>query len=237
MSTAIYATLTRQHGLMQEMQVVANNLANSSTTGFKSDRAVFAEFITGAGADAPSLSIGGLAGHSFDLQPGPLTFTGGQFDLAIDGEGFFMLQTEAGPRLSRAGHFQLSPEGALVDPAGNALLDAGGGAITLPAGAQRVHVSADGTLSADGAPFAQVGLFVPRGDLQREAGTQFAAPGGFTGSAEARLVQGALENSNVSPVLEFARMVEVQRAYEAGQALMEREDERLGQLIAAVRER
>lgn len=237
MSNAIYASLSRQQGLMKEMQVVANNLANSSTTGYKTDRAIFAEFLVGTGPSQDSLSMGGLAGHSFKLAQGDMNFTGGQFDLAVQGEGFFVLQTEQGPRLSRAGHFQLSPESTLVDPFGNSVLGAGGNPITIPPGASQVSIGSDGSISANGQLIDRVGVVTAQGELQRDSNTMFSAPQGYAPFEEATVVQGALEQSNVMPVLEVARMIEVQRAYEAGQAMLEREDQRINQLISAVRER
>ncbi|MEZ5946740.1 MAG: flagellar hook-basal body complex protein [Hyphomonas sp.] len=235
MSNAIYAALTRQQGLMQEMQVVANNLANLSTTGYKSDRAIFAEFLAGTGEDG-GLSMGGLAGHSFQLDQGTLKPTGGQFDLAIQGEGYFAVETPQGPRLTRAGHFQLSAEGNLIDAMGNRLMGAGGGTLTLPPEAKTVMIGADGTIFANGEQFGQVGVVMPQGEMSKDSNTYFSAPGGFGAAQGASIVQGALEQSNVSPVLEVARMIEVQRAYEAGQTILEREDTRIGQVLSAVRE-
>lgn len=235
MSNSIYSALGRQTGLVQELQVVANNLANASTSGYKADRAVFAEYIVSAGAQAPSRSMGGLAGHAFDLEQGGLKPTGGQFDFAVQGEGFFALETDAGQRLTRAGHFQLSADGALVDANGARVLGQGGGPIVIPADASQIAVAGDGTISADGVPFDQVGLVIPIGDMLRDTNAYFMAPEGFEPATDAQLVQGALELSNVSSVLEVARMIEVQRAYEAGQALLEREDQRINQLISAVR--
>lgn len=237
MSDAVYTTLARQSGLMKEMQVVANNIANSSTTGFKTDRAVFAEFLVNAGADAPSISMGGLAGHAFEMSQGELKFTGGKFDLAIQGDGFFVLETEQGQRLTRAGHFQLSPESMLIDPTGARVLGAGGNEITIPEGATNIAISADGTISADGELVDRVGVMQAEGVLERDSDTRFTAPGGLIEAEGAAVVQGALEQSNVSPVLEVSRMIEVQRAYEAGQALLERDDQRINKLISAVRER
>ena len=98
-------------------------------------------------------------------------------------------------------------------------------------------ISADGTISADGLQIDQVGVVIPDGELMRDSNTYFSAAGGFVAAKEFGIVQGALEQSNVSPVLEVSRMIEVQRAYEAGQTLLETEDQRLGQLISAVRER
>lgn len=237
MSNAIYATLARQHGLMQEMQVVSNNLANSSTTGYKTDRAIFAEFLVNTGSDASPLSMGSLAGHSFEMEQGGLKVTGGQFDLAVQGEGYFTVDTPQGTRLTRAGHFQLSADGTLMDMNGSNVLNAGGGPITIPPEATNLAIAGDGTISANGLQIDQVAVVVPDGELMRDSNTYFSAEGGFVPAKDFGVVQGALEQSNVSPVLEVSRMIEVQRAYEAGQTLLETEDKRIGQLISAVRER
>ncbi len=237
MSNAIYATLTRQNGLMQEMQVVANNLANSSTTGYKADRAIFAEFLASTGPKTPSISMGALAAHTFNFDEGGLKFTNGQFDLAIQGDGFFVIETAQGQRLTRAGHFQLSAESILVNANGDNVLGAGGGAITIPEDATNIQISGDGTISVSGALIGQVSIVTANGPVLRDSNTQFSAPDGFTETQTATVIQGALEQSNVTPVLEVARMIEVQRAYEAGQALLEREDKRITQLITALRER
>ncbi|MEE9381220.1 MAG: flagellar hook-basal body complex protein [Hyphomonadaceae bacterium] len=237
MSNAIYATLTRQNGLMQEMQVVANNLANSSTTGYKADRAIFAEFLASTGPQSPSISMGSLAAHAFNFTEGGLKFTGGQFDMAIQGNGFFVIETAQGQRLTRAGHFQLSAESTLIDASGNSVLGSGGGAITIPEAATNIQISGDGSISANGELIDRVSIVTANGLLLRDSNTQFSAPDGFTETQTATVMQGALEQSNVSPVLEVARMIEVQRAYEAGQALLEREDQRITQLITALRER
>ncbi|MBY9065766.1 flagellar hook-basal body complex protein [Hyphomonas sp. WL0036] len=238
MSSSIFTTLTRQQGLMQEMQVVANNLANSSTTGYKSDRAIFAEFLVPTGDDPQqSLSMGGLGGHAYQMEQGGLKFTGGQFDLAIQGDGFFMVDTPQGQRLTRAGSFQLSAQGQLIDGQGNAVLGAGGNPITIPAEVVDVAFGQDGTITGNGQIIDQIGIMTANGALMRDSNTLFSAAEGVVQAQDAKLVQGALEQSNVSPVLEMARMIEVQRAYEAGQALLEKEDQRISQLISAVRER
>ena len=236
MSNAIYAALARQTGLMTEMQVVANNLANSSTTGYKSDRAIFAEFVAGTRNNLADLSMGTLAGHEFDLEQGGLRFTNGPFDLAIQGEGYFLIETPQGERLTRAGHFQLNAESELITDTGFRVLNAGGGAIQIPEEATNVSIAGDGTISFDGQIIDQVGVVQPEGQLSRAGDAMFAAEEGFQPVEEPRVVQGALEQSNVSPVLEIARMIEVQRAYEAGQALIEREDDRIAKFISTLRQ-
>jgi flagellar basal-body rod protein FlgF len=227
MDAAGYTALTRQSGLMREMQVVANNIANISTNGFRREGVMFEEYITG-GQDGPSLSMATGDARVIDLHQAGMSQTGGAFDFAIQGEGFFQLQTPDGPRLTRAGSFTPSPTGELVNNDGYRLLDSGGAPIILPAGAGAIAVSQDGTVSAAGAPLAQIGLWQPADPLtlQHQAGTLFSA-NGVVPSEGAKIMQGYLEDSNVNPVLEIARMIEVQRAYEMGQSFMDLEDKRM----------
>lgn len=237
MSNSIYATVARQDGLLKELQVVANNIANTNTSGYKTDRAVFAEYVMATGSNTPSLSMGGLAGHSFDLTQGTVKFTGGQFDLAMQGDGFFAVETDAGQRLTRAGSFQISSDGELIAPDGARVLSDGSTPIQIPPEAENVSIAGDGTISSNGEIIGQVGIFEAVGQLQRDTDTRFVAQGGIQPAPGASVLQGALEASNVSPVLEMARMIEVQRAYEAGQTLMEQEDQRITQFISTVRDR
>lgn len=237
MSIAIYTALNRQQGLATELNLVANNLANASTTGFKAERAIFAEYLIPTSENTPSLSMGSLTARDFDLSEGALRTTGGRFDLAIQGDGFFSIETPQGQMLTRAGHFQLSPDGQLVDAAGNTVLNAGGGAIQIPADVATVNISADGTITADRQLIDQVGLFSPTGELSRTTGTYFASDGGIAASENGVIIQGALEGSNTSAVAEIARLIEVQRAYESGQNLLDSEEKRITQLINALRER
>ena len=234
MDAAGYATLNRQSGLMREMGVVANNIANSSTTGFRREGVVFSEFVAALDQD-PSLSMAHASGRHVDLSQSTLSQTGGQFDFAIQGEGFFLIDTPQGQRLTRAGSFTPSAEGELVTMDGNRLLDAGGAPIFVPPDAKGVALAADGTLSAGGQPIAQVGLWQPTNplSLRHQAGTLFAADA-VEPATGATVLQGQLEDSNVEPVSEIARMIEVQRAYELGQKFLDAEDERVRGVIQAL---
>lgn len=229
MENAIYAALTRQSGLMREMQVVANNIANLSTTGFRREGVIFSEHVKRLD-DAPSLSMARASARNIDLSQGDVVQTGGSFDFAIRGNGFFLVETPDGERLTRAGHFTPNAEGDLVNPDGFRLLDAGGAPVALPPGAKTVSLAQDGTLSADGVPVAQIGLWAPAdpNSLRHVAGTLFSAdaPEPLTDGA-GTLLQGHLESSNINPVSEIARMIEVQRAYELGQQMLDREDQRI----------
>jgi flagellar basal-body rod protein FlgF len=227
-----YVTLTRQAGLMREMQVIAHNIANASTTGFRREGVLFSEFVRDLqGAEAALSMASGNARQTF-LTQGGLTFTGGDLDLAIEGPGFFRIQTDQGERLTRAGHFAIDAEGQLVNPDGFRLLDDGGAPVQVPPGTT-LSVARDGTLSADGEPVAQLGLVTVEdpADLRRQSGTLHEATGPVRPAEGAVVHQGFLEDSNVSPIAEMARMITVQRAYEAGQKFLDREDERIRNVI------
>lgn len=232
MDAAGYVTLTRQSGLMREMQLIANNIANASTAGFRREGVVFSEYVRRLD-DAPSLSMAHASARHVDLTPGETEMTGATFDFAIEGNGFFLVETPQGNRLTRAGMFSASSEGLLVSPDGHRLLDQGGAPVFVPPDVDQVMLSSDGTLSAGGEPIAQIGLWQPAadGDLQHEGGTLFRTTQGEVLLDDGRMVQGRIEASNVNPMSELARMVEVQRAYEAGQSFLDREDDRLRTVI------
>lgn len=234
MDAAGYATLNRQSGLMREMGVVANNIANASTTGFRREGVVFSEYVA-ALDQGPSLSMAHASGRHVDLTQSTLSQTGGQFDLAIQGDGFFLVDTPQGERLTRAGSFIPSPEGELMTPDGFRLLDAGGAPVFVPPQTKGVAIAQDGTMSADGQPVAQIGLWQPADplSLRHQTGTLFSADG-VEPVEEAMILQGMLEESNVDPVSEIARMIEVQRAYELGQKFLDAEDERVRGVISTL---
>ncbi len=233
MDNAAYITLTRLSGLQREMRVIAHNIANASTTGFRREAMVFSEFVVNTERHEPSLSMAlGNTRQTYQSQGGMIQ-TNGSFDMAIEGEGFFQLETPDGPRLTRAGAFTPNEAGDLVNMDGHPLLDAGGAPIFVPPDARSIVMARDGTLSGDGQPFAQVGLVRPVDPvtMSRAAGTLFAVDGDIEPVDAPMILQGFLEDSNVEPLFELARMIEVQRAYEQGQRLLEREDERIKNVI------
>lgn len=229
MENPVYATLNRQSGLLKEMQTVANNIANASTDGFRREGVVFSEFVVRTGPNTDSLSLANASGRSSDMTQGALVQTNGTYDFAIEGPGFFMVATPDGDQLTRAGSFTPSPEGVLVASDGAPLLDAGGAPVFVPVTARSIALGADGTLSADGNPVAQIGLWEPGDPLSmaRAHGVRFDTGGDAVPVENARILQGFLEKSNVNPVSELTRMIEVQRAYELGQTFLNREDERV----------
>jgi len=218
------------------MQVVAHNIANMSTAGFRAEGVIFAEHVRALDGGGDSLSMASATGRSISPRQGALEQTGSPFHMAIEGEGFFLVATPEGEALTRAGNFVRNEAGELVTPQGHALLDAGGAPVFVPPDARSVALAQDGTLSADGQPLTQVGLWQPRDptELERRSGALLIAPSGVEPLPEATLLQGMLERSNVDPVTQIARMIEVQRAYEMGQGLLDTENERVRDFLRTV---
>lgn len=229
MDLAGYVALTRQSGLLKEIQSVANNIANISTTGFRREGVVFAEMVEALPTEGGSVAMTAARGRFTDASQGALVQTGGSLDLAIEGDGYFTVLTAQGDRLTRAGAFARNADGEMVTMDGHQLLDEGGGPIVIPFEAEDLGVSGDGTISVNGEPVARVGLVTVADQTQlfREAGALYRAEGDVIPLEDGRIAQGFLEQSNVNAVSEMARMIMVQRAYEYGQKMMDNEDERI----------
>ncbi|WP_416877220.1 flagellar hook-basal body complex protein [Litorimonas sp.] len=243
MDNASYVNISRQSGLMKELNAIANNIANANTIGYKQEGAVFSEYVAAIGsagsADAArhSLSMGRLAGHASNFTDGEMRSTGGSLDLAIQGEGFFLVDVDGQTRLTRAGHFMTDAAGTLINPDGNPVLDAGEGQIQIPLEADEIIIAPDGSISAGGIELGRLGIVTAdQTQLSRAGGNNWISEGGFEPMETGRVLQGYLEDSNVEPVSEIARMIEVQRHYDAGQKLLEMEDERVKQTITTIRQ-
>lgn len=179
MDSSGYISITRQSGLLKELQTVANNIANLSTTGFRREGLVFAETVRPLDGEGGGISMATARARFTDDSAGDKTLTGGKLDLAIDGPGFFLLDTPDGQRLTRAGGFSSSGDGFLMTPTGYNVLDSGGAPIFLPPDGGEIGISRDGTISVQGRPIAQVGIYEVEFPemLQREGGVMFSYDG------------------------------------------------------------
>jgi flagellar basal-body rod protein FlgF len=236
MENSGYVTLTRQVGLMREMQVVANNLANMSTTGFRREDVTFSEHVRGLGPDHASVSMARIGARHTDVLQGGLTRTGGLLDLALEGPGYFQIAHPEGPLLTREGAFARAADGSILTKDGHPLLDAGGAPLQVPPEADDLAIGRDGTIAVGGRPVAQIGLWQPENaiTLTRRDGVRFSADAVLPAEGRISIHQGFLEASNVSPVNEVTRMIEVQRSYELGQTFMDKEDERIRTVLRAL---
>ncbi len=229
MQNALLIGLSRQVALGRELDVVANNIANLNTTGFKGDGAVFEEFIgptaraDGASAADSRVSFVRDRATWIDLSQGAIEHTGNSFDVAIDGGGFLAVQTPRGERYTRNGAMQVNASGELVTSEGFQVLGESG-PITLQAKDRDISISLDGTISVREGNTAKtesqrgklrvVGFDKP-GQLQKDGSGTFAAPPTVSAQADttSRVVQGSIEKSNVRAVIEMTRMIEVTRSY------------------------
>ncbi len=224
MNNALYVGLSRQMTLKREMDVIANNIANSDTTGFKVESIMLREDVeqptlkASAGSSPPEkITFVHDAGVARDFAQGPLRQTGGTFDLGLTGDGFFQVQTANGNRLTRDGRFNTNAQGQLVDKTGNPVLSNGGQPIRLDPTKSAPQIAHDGTISQDGVIAGKVGVFsVPdRNALGKEGGGLFD-PTGQTPVADPKttIQQGMIENANVDAIQQMTRMIAVSRAYE-----------------------
>ncbi len=234
MQTTGYTTLTRMAGLEREMRVVANNIANAQTKGYRQQGVLFSEYITDTDRGSVSMATARIA-ETLTHQ-GSLELSEGQFDLGLQGDGYFLIQSADGPRLSRAGAFTTNAAGELVTPSGMAVLDSGGAPIQLLPNASDTRIGQDGTITQDGAPVAQIGIVEPTdpAGLVREGNLLFRADAGFEPSENTTVMQGFLEASNVDPIGQMARLIEVQRAYEMGQSFLDAESDRVKSSIQSL---
>lgn len=233
MDATAYTALSRQNALKREMTVIANNIANMATTGYRAEGLVFSEYVQTTGHGQPSISMTDTGAKNTDFSQGLLRETGGSFDMAIEGDGFFQVEGPEGLRLTRAGAFEPDANGLLITPDGYPLLDAGGAPVFIPPDARSIAVAADGTLSADGRPLTNIGLVVPVDPtlMERAVGASFIPNGEVIPAENASVHQGFVEGSNVNPIVEVARMIEVQRRYESAKSFLEKEDDRIKTVI------
>jgi flagellar basal-body rod protein FlgF len=235
MDSGYYAACAGLAAQTQALELVAHNLANLGTTGFRGQQATFRSLVAGGGEvpwnplNAAMNDFGVLGGSRIDRTSGSLAATGNPLDLGISGEGFFAVQSGAGVLYTRDGGFHLSASGQLVTTEGDPVLGEQG-PITLPTGA--LAVSGDGTISVDGTVVDKLRLaeFSPATSLTAEGGALYSAPAGSALAAASTTVhQGMLEQSNVSSVESVVQLITLQRSAEMMQRTLTRFDSQLNQ--------
>jgi flagellar basal-body rod protein FlgF len=243
MENALLVGLSRQMAISREMDVVANNIANIDTDGYKADNAMFGEFLMSNARDkqftAKDQVISFVQDKStwIDLAPGAIQHTGNPFDIAIDGKAYFAVQTPRGLRYTRNGSFSIDATGNLVTTEGYQVQGTGG-PITFQNTDHNVTIAENGTItvregnSTADSPRGQiqiVGFDQPRA-LQKDGASTFTAPptaGLGPAPQGAHIVQGAIEKSNVRGVYEMTRMIEITRSYsDIANVLQQQNDQR-----------
>jgi flagellar basal-body rod protein FlgF len=219
MANTTYISLSVQDALRRQMDIIAHNMANIGTGAFKSEKPIFVEVLDEAGGVAYVQDSGIVR----DMSPGTLQVTGGQLDVAVQGDAFLVVAFNDEVRYTRNGHLQLNEGRELVTSTGYPVLDVDERKIELPLGSDEISISPDGTVSAGGGPIARIKLvaFADANLLERAADSLYATDLAAVEPREAVLVQGTLEMSNVKPVVHLTDMINVLRAYQQNTQLSE----------------
>ena len=241
MENMLLVGLSRQMALSRQLDVVANNIANLNTNGFKADGSIFEEFLMPVARETQfrqsdgRLSFVNDRGIWHDLAPGNNQQTGNPLDVAIDGNGFFVVQTPAGERYTRNGAFQIDSTGQLVSANGMPVLGESGPIVFQPTD-RDIAISKDGRVSVrEGAnkttesfrgKIRLVNFERPQA-LQKDGANNFLAPASMTPqpAAGASLAQGVIEKSNVNGMLEMTRLIELTRTYTQVSSMLQQQSD------------
>ena len=217
MEASLVVGLSAQMALSRNMDIIANNLANSSTAGFKRETPLFEELLVPV-----QNTQGGTTEVSFvrdwgvvrDMTSGPLEQTGGTLDVAVDGNGMLVVNTAAGERYTRDGHLKLDAQGKLVTADGDSVMS-DGGEIVIPPGESEIKIASDGTVSTRQGTAGKLRVVsFAASALSKEGKNLYSANVPPAPAPNARVLQGMIERSNVEPVVEMTKMIEVERAYQ-----------------------
>lgn len=230
MDNSLLLGLQTQRVLQRRMDVTANNLANVATAGFKADGLVMEEADnTAAHADADPREIRFVRDVTLmrDMRQGPIAMTGNPLDVAIEGDGFFMVEGPNGPLFTRDGAFTLTGDGRLVTGDGRAVLNSGGAPIVFDPQGESPTIGRDGAIRVAGVEAGRIGVasFAAPGALSKVGDNLWDAQGQAQGAFEGVVLQGALEGSNVRPVVELTRLIEISRAYQSAARIVSGADE------------
>lgn len=239
MENTLYVGISRLNALSRQMDVVANNIANVSTPAFKTERLLFVEYLQKHGFSDEVAFVNDMGTHR-DFSAGAAQKTDNDFDIMIEGDGYFPVTTPAGERYTRLGRFRLGVDNTLVTAQGYQVLDDARRVIRLPDNASDITITEGGNIVADGATVARLGIsyFNNQHNLRKTADGYYKSEGVLPevriDEEKTALLQGYFEGSNVNGVQEITNMISIQRAFEMTSNLIEKEDERLKRMMRAM---
>lgn len=241
MENTSYIGLSGQMALWRKMDSVANNLANMNTQGYQSEQMVFSDYLIGSRNSGSrlkqELAYTQDIGAYRDLAVGPITETGNPLDLALEGEGYFQLDDPTGPIYTRAGRFTLNSDGMIIAMSGHPVLGENGQPLILAPNEKNVTIAGDGSVTTENGLVGKVHVvnFDDPLKMRRIGSGQFEAGDQAPQTvAKPQVRQGMIEGSNVNPIVEITRMINVQRAYDSANTLLERENDRMKRAYEAL---
>lgn len=233
MDNTSYVALSRQTALWKQMEVVANNMANLNTTGFKAEDVMVAE--TDVKTKSDTTPFGRKVAFVHDLgtvrdpKEGPLSKTGAPLDVAIHGSGYFTLDSPSGTRYTRAGHFRLDENGMIVSEEGLPVMQANNQPIIVAPNEAQINIANDGTVSTENGQIGQMRIvnFANEQDLKKVGDGTYITTAQANTIARPYLSQGMLEDSNVEPISQMTQMLTVMRNYQSVQNILDNEQDRI----------
>jgi len=232
MQTAAYITLSNQLATQRQIETIANNIANSSTTAFKGERVMFQEFLIPSG-NGQTASYVHDVGTTRDTRQGPITRTSNPLDVALNGGGYLSVQTPEGQRFTRNGRMHLNPQGEIVTSEGYTVLGEGNSPLTIPGGSDKVSIGQDGTVAAGQARIGKLQVVkFDRPQAMTPAGAGLYQTDETPQPAtDTKVEQSSLEESNVQTVLEITRLMELTRNSGISKDFLDGESDRLKNAI------
>lgn len=216
MDNGVYISLSRQLALFRDMEITANNIANANTTGYNSEHILFSSYLAkdnNQGVRNNNSYAHDVASYR-NLKNGPMQTTDNPLDVAIKGQGYFMVDTPLGVRYTRAGNFQIGHDGSLVTTDGYPVLNPSEQPIIFPPDTRSVEIGSAGNIKVNGNDFSAIGVvqFDNEQLLERAGNTLYKADITPQPAEDFVVAQGVIENANVQPVMEMTHMITVSRA-------------------------
>jgi flagellar basal-body rod protein FlgF len=233
MDAAMYKALSGAVAQMRQLETASQDLANVNTSGYKKQRLAFSEVLAKRlpADDRPGglVAVGDQRTH---LGQGALHGTGNPFDLALEGNGFFVIQTSRGERYTRNGEFTRKSDGTLITPQGDAVLGDGG---PLQITGTKLEVASDGTVRSDEGELGRIRIVRftdPRQAVKEGANLFVTLPANVQEAGDVRVVQGSLEQSNMSPIDGMVSLITIHRLFESYERAMKLMDSATEKMIA-----
>lgn len=232
MENASYIALAHQNAMWRKLDVAANNIANMNTPGYKGEQMMFVEYLERTdNSDSPfkeRVIFPRDVGIARDMSEGTWEATDNPLDVAIAGDGFFVVETAAGEMYTRNGHFRLNQDGALIASNGNPVLSTNGTPFFFAPNESQINISETGTITTENGPIGQLRIvrFDDPQNMRKEADSLFYTDQEPQVVEEPKVHQGVLEGSNVNAVVEMTRLIDINRSYTNAQKMIESEHER-----------